>query len=124
MIRRSFFSRTSAKAGLPGLILPPLLFLIACTATPETPTQATAPVAAADAGLEAGKTIFSQRCAVCHGSDGKKGLNGAHDLTKSNLNATGRVYMVTNGLGLMPSFKAQLTPAEIEQVAAYSLTLR
>ncbi|GAA4013552.1 hypothetical protein GCM10022408_28330 [Hymenobacter fastidiosus] len=77
-----------------------------------------------DAGLAGGKTIFTQRCVVCHGPDGRKGLNGAHDLTKSNLNITGRVYIVTNGLGKMPSFTSQLTAAEIEQVAAYSLTLR
>ena len=107
-----------------GLILLPAWLATACTAPPETPGQTPTAVAAAEAGLDAGKAIFAQRCVVCHGPDGKKGLNGAHDLTKSNLNATGRVYMVTNGLGKMPSFKAQLTAAEIEQVAAYSLTLR
>ncbi|GAA3918637.1 hypothetical protein GCM10022406_01540 [Hymenobacter algoricola] len=103
----------------------PLLLATACTSAPDStapPTAAAPPTA--DAGLEAGKAIFTQRCAVCHGPDGKKGLNGAHDLTKSNLNATGRVYLVTNGLGLMPSFKTELTPAEIDAVAAYSLTLR
>ncbi|WP_165370458.1 c-type cytochrome [Hymenobacter persicinus] len=106
------------------MILPLLLFSSACSS--PAPESADAPVEAAspEAGLAAGQAIFIQRCAVCHGPDGKKGLNGAHDLTKSNLNATGRVYMVTNGLGLMPSFKAQLTPAEIDQVVAYSLTLR
>ncbi|WP_073111909.1 c-type cytochrome [Hymenobacter daecheongensis] len=98
---------------------------LACTSPEaESGSQAAAELPAADAGLVAGKALFAQRCAVCHGTDGRKGLNGAHDLTKSNLNAFGRVYMITNGLGQMPSFKAQLTPAEIEQVAAYSLTLR
>ena len=109
--------------------MPLLLFSSACSSpAPESagaPAETAPPEAPSpEAGLAAGQAIFTQRCAVCHGSDGKKGLNGAHDLTKSNLNATGRVYMVTNGLGLMPSFKAQLTPAEIDQVAAYSLTLR
>jgi cytochrome c6 len=73
--------------------------------------------------LAAGEAIFTQRCVVCHGPDGKLGNNDAHDLTKSNLNVNGRVYIVTNGLGKMPAFKDQLTEQEIEQVAAYSLTL-
>lgn len=74
--------------------------------------------------LAVGQAIFAQRCVVCHGSDGKLGNNGAHDLSKSNLNLNGRVYIVTKGLGKMPAFKDQLTEQEIEQVAAYSLTLR
>ncbi|MBO3270020.1 cytochrome c [Hymenobacter defluvii] len=73
--------------------------------------------------LAAGHAIYTQRCAVCHGEDGRKGANGAHDLTKSNLNTTGRIYMVKNGLGKMPGFKDQLSDAEMEQVVAYSLTL-
>ncbi|QIX61886.1 cytochrome c [Hymenobacter sp. BT18] len=84
----------------------------------QTSTDTTAAV------LLPGKALFEQNCALCHGSDGKRGLNGAHDLTKSNLNQAGRVYMVTNGLGNMPAFKNQLSPEQIEQVAAYSLTLQ
>ena len=74
--------------------------------------------------LAAGQAIFTERCVVCHGTDGKLGNNGARNLTKSNLNINGRVYIVTKGMGKMPSFKDQLTEQEIEQVAAYSLTLR
>jgi cytochrome c6 len=109
-----------------GLILPLLVLFSACqSATPPEAAAAAIPAPSPpDTGLAAGQAIFTRRCAPCHGADGKKGLNGAHDLTRSNLNATGRVYMVTNGLGKMPAFKAQLTAAEIEQVVAYSLTLR
>ncbi|MBC8085460.1 MAG: cytochrome c, partial [Hymenobacter sp.] len=70
------------------------------------------------------QALFAKNCAVCHGADGRLGLNGAHNLTKSNLNTAGRVYLVTAGLGKMPSFKAKLTPDQIQQVVAYSLTLR
>ena len=84
----------------------------------------------APAGLRAeplvppGKVLFQQNCARCHGANGKLGLNGAHDLTKSNLNDFGRVYLVVNGLGKMPAFKAKLTAAQVQQVVAYSLTLK
>lgn len=74
--------------------------------------------------LADGKALFNKNCAVCHGADGRLGLNGAHDLSKSNLNTTGRVYMVTQGLGKMPAFKDKLTTAQIQQVVAYSLTLK
>ncbi|MBC6697217.1 c-type cytochrome [Hymenobacter puniceus] len=74
--------------------------------------------------LAAGQVLFTKNCVVCHGPDGQRGLNGAHDLTKSNLNTAGRVYLVTNGLGKMPAFQGQLTDEQIQQVVAYSLTLR
>ncbi|RZK27907.1 MAG: cytochrome c [Hymenobacter sp.] len=71
-----------------------------------------------------GLRLYRQNCARCHGADGRLGASGAHDLTKSNLNAMGRTYLVTNGMGKMPAFSKELTPAEIEQVVAYSLTLK
>ncbi len=71
-----------------------------------------------------GQLIFQKNCGRCHGKDGRLGLNGAHDLTKSNLNAFGRTYLVTNGMGKMPAFTKMLTTAQIEQVVAYSLTLK
>ncbi|TGE21688.1 cytochrome c [Hymenobacter aquaticus] len=95
----------------------------ACHSTPASAPAETAAPAPAPAELP-GQALFAQNCAVCHGPDGKLGLNGAHDLTKSNLNATGRVYMVTQGLGKMPSFKDQLSPEQIQQVVDYSLTLK
>ncbi|WP_162550214.1 c-type cytochrome [Hymenobacter nivis] len=71
-----------------------------------------------------GQALFQQNCARCHGANGKLGLNGAHDLTKSNLNAFGRTYLVTNGLGKMPAFKTKLSAAQVAQVVAYSQTLK
>ena len=99
------------------------MLLSACSSAP-TEASAEAPAATRAPTELPGQALFATNCAVCHGPDGKRGLNGAHDLTKSNLNQMGRVYMVTNGLGNMPGFKGQLTPEQIEQVAAYSLTLK
>lgn len=93
-------------------------------ATPPPADVANESVSSGTDALAAGKALFTQNCAVCHGSDGKLGLNGAHDLTKSNLNTAGRVYIVTQGLGKMPAFKDRLTEAQIQQVVAYSLTLK
>ena len=119
----------SALAALPACTSPDTTR--AAPAAPASPAPAaTTEAPAAIVGtlqrdaLAAGHAIFTLRCAVCHGEDGRKGLNGAHDLTKSNLTATGRIYLVTNGLGNMPAFKPQLSESEIEQVVAYSLTLK
>ena len=71
-----------------------------------------------------GQLLFQKNCVRCHGANGKRGLNGAHDLSKSNLNAFGRTYLVANGMGKMPAFGKKLTAAEVEQVVAYSLTLK
>lgn len=71
-----------------------------------------------------GQVLFQKNCQRCHGADGKKGASGAHDLTKSNLNAFGRTYLVTNGMGKMPSFGKKLTPEQVKQVVEYSLTLK
>jgi len=71
-----------------------------------------------------GQLLFQKNCVRCHGANGQKGANGAANITKSNLNAFGRTYLVTNGLGKMPAFGKKLTPAEVEQVVAYSLTLK
>ena len=80
---------------------------------------------AASAGPPApGLRLYRQNCARCHGQDGRLGANGAHDLTKSNLNAMGRTYMVVNGMGKMPAFGKELTPVEVQQVVEYSLTLK
>lgn len=71
-----------------------------------------------------GQLLYQKNCQRCHGKDGRLGLNGAHDLTKSNLNVFGRTYLVTNGMGKMPSFQKTLTPAQVAQVVAYSQTLK
>ncbi|WP_457065462.1 c-type cytochrome [Hymenobacter sp. UYAg731] len=90
------------------MLLPLLLPQVAAAAPPALPGQA----------------IFQKNCVRCHGTNGKRGLNGAHDLTKSNLNEFGRTYLVTNGMGKMPAFGKMLTPAQVQQVVAYSLTLK
>ena len=71
-----------------------------------------------------GQVLYQKNCQRCHGPDGKKGASGAHDLTKSNLNAFGRTYLVNNGMGKMPAFGKKLTPEQVKQVVEYSLTLK
>lgn len=68
----------------------------------------------------AGKTIFADNCAGCHGEDGLGGPGGP-DLTTMPLAQTeeGAIQQVTNGGGGMPPFGEQLSEEEISDVAAF-----
>ena len=66
-----------------------------------------------------GKQIFEDKCTLCHGSDGKLGLNGAKDLTVSQVSHTDIVSLVSNGKNSMPAFNTSLSSEQIEAVASY-----
>jgi mono/diheme cytochrome c family protein len=95
------------------------------TAPTETTPAATTPAETTPAGTggdpAAGKVVFtSQPCASCHtladaGATGTVGPN----LDQKKPPAALVVERVTNGKGVMPSFKGQLTEQQIQDVAAY-----
>jgi cytochrome c6 len=90
------------------------------TVTSPTTTAATTTAAATTSAAEAGKAIFVQNCGSCHtlknaGTSGAVGPN--LDTKKPPLARV--VRQVTNGGKIMPPFKGSLTPAQIQQVAAY-----
>jgi cytochrome c6 len=83
---------------------------------PATTTTAATTTSAADAG----KALFVSSCGTCHtlkdaGTSGAVGPN--LDTKKPDMARV--VKQVTNGGKIMPSFKGSLTPAQIQQVAAY-----
>ena len=70
-----------------------------------------------------GKGIYTKNCVLCHGADGRRGLNGAGDLTASTLPLPDRIQQITYGKGMMTPYAGILTPEEIEAVANYTLSL-
>jgi mono/diheme cytochrome c family protein len=67
-----------------------------------------------------GAVIFKARCGGCHtlAAAGTTGTTGPNlDQLKPPMALV--VKQVTNGGGLMPAFKGQLTPAQIQAVAKY-----
>ncbi|MBX2893209.1 MAG: cytochrome c [Saprospiraceae bacterium] len=70
-----------------------------------------------------GMAIFRQYCVLCHGADGKLGLNGAKDLTATTLTLEERINIIAYGKKLMTPFNEILTPEEIKAVAEYTQTL-
>ena len=73
-----------------------------------------------------GKAIFSSAgCVSCHtlkaaGATGKVGPN----LDQSKIDEAGAIKQVTNGGGVMPAFKGQLSDAQIKAVAHFVVTSR
>jgi quinohemoprotein ethanol dehydrogenase len=82
--------------------------------TPQTSTTGTKGNAAA------GKAVFAQNCATCHGATGQGG-NGGPDLTAipSAKDVNRVLAQVQNGGGGMPSFTGTLSEQQIADVAAF-----
>ena len=74
--------------------------------------------------LAAGKTVFTTYCVVCHGEDGKLGLNGAKDMTVSTLTREEMVTQVTKGKGAMAAYESILKYDEIQAVVDYVRSLK
>jgi cytochrome c6 len=75
------------------------------------------------AGID-GKKLFKTNCVLCHGEDGKLGLNNSKDLSKSKLTMDERITMVTNGKNAMTGFGTLLSKDEIKAVSAYTFKLK
>lgn len=84
-------------------------------------TESTAP---AEPEKPDGQKIYRTYCITCHGMDGKLELNGAKDLSVSELPLEERITQVTEGKNLMTPFKGILTEEQIQAVSEYTLTLK
>lgn len=70
-----------------------------------------------------GEIVYTAKCALCHGADGKLMLNGAKDLSVSKLTKTETIEMIKSGKGLMPSFN-ELNEQQLNALADYVEGLR
>ena len=95
-----------------------LVLLIACSSTsgsdPDHPMAA---------DKSTGQSVFNMNCSLCHGRDGKLGLNGAKDLTASTLSKAEMLAIVRSGKGAMMPYKDVLTAKEIDAVVEHVRTL-
>ncbi|MBV8597835.1 MAG: PQQ-binding-like beta-propeller repeat protein [Actinobacteria bacterium] len=67
-----------------------------------------------------GGQVFAANCSVCHGALGQGGNGGPNLQTRPHAKIFARVVtQVTNGGGGMPPFKGTLSPAQIDDVAAF-----
>ena len=93
-----------------------IIMILACAGKEKT---ATSPDDAA-----AGEQIYKKYCLICHGVDGKLGINGAKDITVSTLTMEERVALINTGKNLMTPFEGILTPDQMKAVATYTMNLK
>lgn len=73
--------------------------------------------------IDLGKDKYSQTCRVCHGFNMVTSGANVFDLRKFPLDQYDRFYLsVTEGKGLMPAFKSNLTEEQIKALWAYIST--
>ncbi len=73
----------------------------------------------------AGKLIYTNKCAQCHGQIGNGGISGAKDLSLSKLTDTEQRLFIRSGKNAMPGFKEDvLTDADLNAVVQYVATLK
>lgn len=75
-------------------------------------------------GKTSGARLFSTNCTLCHGKDGTMGINGAKDLTLSQLSKDEMIALVSNGKGAMAAYKNVLSKSEIEAVVEHVRSLK
>ncbi len=90
------------------------LLLLACGSASSEGSQMTN-----EGAKVSGQSVFNLNCALCHGRDGKLGLNGAKDLTVSALSRDEMIAMVKQGRGAMMPYKDILSAKEVDAVVDY-----
>ena len=90
------------------------LLIMACS---SSTTDGTSMADSAD--TSPGEQVFNMNCTLCHGRDGKLGLNEAKDLTASTLTKTEMIAIVRQGKGAMMPYKDVLTAKEIDAVVEH-----
>jgi cytochrome c6 len=90
------------------------LFILACAGKDSSNNESSAD----------GSTLYKKYCILCHGADGKLGINGAKDITTSLLTQPERIALVKSGKNTMTPFEGILSPEEMKAVVTYSMTLK
>ena len=85
------------------------------------------------AAVGRGKTVFQQKCSICHYDNtdqkkigpGLKGLNkrGTFTVNGNKITDDSLKSWIENGDQLMPPFKEQLEPSQLKDVISYVKTL-
>lgn len=110
------------------MLLPAAMALAAAAATAEATAEATERAQAAapsdnEAMVAAGRRLYTENCAHCHGFNMVNPGTVSFDLRQFPHDDPNRFFhSVTYGKGGMPSWKGTLSRQEIREIWAYVLT--
>lgn len=91
-----------------------LLFFFSCGGEKKTNAD----------GSPNGKQLYEDNCSICHGGDGKLGVNAAKDLSASTMSLEEAIAVIENGKGKMTPFKELMNDKEREAVGKYIQELK
>ena len=108
------------KAALIGLSISGAIITFgSCGASESGTAESKSHISSEDA-----KALFKKYCVLCHGEDGKREVNGAKDLTLSEMPLNDRMEVISKGKNLMTPFQGILSPEEVAALARYTMTFR
>lgn len=108
------------KLVLINLLVTAIFLSTSCnSATPESVTVST------NETVLSGKELFTKHCVSCHGDDGKLGISGASDLSRTEMSANEINTLLETGRNGMPIMKEILGSKEnMESVSNYVIELK
>lgn len=101
------------------ILIPALLFSLAACGGNDAPAPKNGGGSSARLSMPEAKRLYTKKCALCHGTDGKMMIGGAPDLSVSEMTLEERVAIITYGKGQMPPHNEVLSAAEIRGIATY-----
>jgi len=112
-----------SSIGLRAVVVAGALLVLGAACAVESPSAPLGADGQPDAVLDAGRTIYSARCARCHGGDGAGGTGPK--LSEGAVVAKfpefdDQVTIIRNGKNGMPSFAGALSDEQIEAVTRYT----
>ena len=115
-------NRTVTLLLITGLLTGSSLATTAC-ATDSVPEVPAGPDGTVDPVLVAGRQVYTDRCANCHGNRGQGGRGPKATgpaMVEIYPVVADQVEVVTEGRSGMPGFADALTPAEVEAVVRFT----
>ncbi len=85
------------------------------------------PISALAGNAGAGESLYQEKCAMCHGKDGKAVLPGAPNFIEGDrMEKPDNVLTksVKRGLNSMPPFRGMLSDSQISDILAYVRKLK
>ena len=97
-----------------------LLLCALCTACGDGQTGSNQSETGAVETIDPGQArkLYTMKCSLCHGADGRLMASRAPDLSTSTSSLKQREIIIKYGKGLMPPLKG-LSPAEVRGLALY-----